>query len=544
MTTDERAEALRAIEEAAEQLHDGARLNTLNPYSVTAEGWGETTDSRMQRYDRPGPPADPRAGEAYDDSLTSPFARHIAMLRLQSPPNIDYEKLWKTWTNHPRRYVRSAAEPGILDLFPAAPDRVPLLDEMKVFDVSDVRGRRASLYDRVMGSPALSDVQKTRVLAVLSDVRWSMRTRELDTGYDEINWRHACGEVGQILGLAEEVGLSQDDAEDSVLASVFSDAAKFRGNFLVHNVDGAVAAAHVLPRFFDAADPAHRRRVVRICQACVEHQVGPPRFMGGMVRMSLDRRLREEGVSGEDMEAIRPLLDDIQARIADPLNPDHVSFDAAGFAETAFDASVRAGKKNVDERELLALVGIERWYVPHPTMPWFAASSTVIDADSLVNYVTPDGVGKIVAICGPGTVFHDVTLFHSIFSCGASYVDAVSVMSDEAMACVRDGVRRTRAAIESMRRTIASELDSGSLMFDSQGFVGLAEEEHVDLDRVTGFEAEGRVYVDVPWRDDGTLPYWNAPLDYAAGDADEAARAEFEFAKLLRRRAADILRGA
>src|SRR3712207_7928403 len=47
------------------------------------------------------------------------------------------------------------------------------------------------------------------------------------------------------------------------------------------------------------------------------------------------------------------------------------------------------------------------------------AATAVIDADSLVNYVTPDGVGKIVAICGPGTPFRDATVFHSIFSCGA-----------------------------------------------------------------------------------------------------------------------------
>jgi hypothetical protein len=514
-------------------------LNALNPYSVTAEGWGDTTDSRMQRYDRVGPPADPRAATDAFDEKTSPFQRHVAMLRAQAAPRVDFERLYDRWAKHPRRFVRTTTEPGILDLFPAAPDRAALVDEMRGFEVQDVRGHRTVLFDRIMGSSALSAAQKERVLHVLADVRWSMKTRAMDDGYDDINWRHACGEVGQVLGLCEEAGVPQEDAEDAILASVFSDAAKFRGNFLVHNVDGAVAAAHVLARFFDVErSAAARARVVRVCQACVEHQVGPPRFMGGMVRMSLERKLLEEGVGEKELDELRPLLDDVQARIADPLNPDHVSFDADGAATTAFDASVRAGARRVDEKELLALVGIERWYVPHPATPWYVASSTVIDADSLVNYVTPDGVGKIVAICGPGTVFHDGTLFHSIFSCGASYVDAVSVMSDEAMAAVKDGVRRTRAAIEAMRTSIAAELEAGSLIFQSDGFLELAIDETADLDQVTGFEAEGAVYVDVPWRDDGTLPYWNAPLDYASPGP------EFEFAKLLRRKAADLLRAA
>lgn len=489
------------------------RLNDLNPYSLDANGWCDPSHSSAKAYEREGPPPDPRAT---DETNAGELARRLAALKRAPKKPIAIEKLYRHWAEHPRREV-------VRELFPllkGTERRAALRREVGRVRVRSTGGQVVDLATKVRECRALTPLESQRIVDVLVDLRHAWKTRDADAGYDDINWRHAVAEIGQILDIAEQNDLSPIATEDAVLASMFSDAAKLKGNFLTHHLDGAVAAALVLPRFLDAEREGGRARVVAICQAILEHQVGPPRFMAQMVRMGIEEAARQQGFALDG-------LDGLHAKVADPFNPEHLVLHAHGYGVLSLDER---------ERALLEHVGLEQWYAPHPSTPWFAASSAVIDADSLVNYVTPDGVGKIVAICGPGTPFRDPTVFHSIFSCGASFVDAVSVMSDVAMPAVREGVAHTRSVIEDVRARVSTEIDEGWLHFSPRELKVIVSEEAVDLDKLVTKKRDGEVLVDVPWLDGGQLPYWNTRLDYAADGAS------FEFAKLLRRRVADLLR--
>lgn len=530
------------------------KLNDLNPYSLDANGWCDPTSTRSDQYERKGPPADPRADvgtnfleartkhadddRSFDDGASeldgasgeehrATLERQLRELRKVEPVPVAVEKLFTMWTTHPRRDAVAALFP----VLKGAERRSALRREIGKVRVRSAGGDVVELSAKVERCKALTPLESKRILDVLVDLRHAWKTRDADAGYDDINWKHACQEVGQILDVAEENGMSSLHTEDAVLASLLSDAAKLRNNFLTHHIDGAVAAALVLPRFIDVEGAAllGRARIVSICQAILEHQVGPPRFMAQMVRMGIEEKLRAQAAVGSKSKPSFDGVDGLHRKIADPLNPAHVTLHKDGYGVLTVTAR---------ERELLQLVGLADWYVPHPATPWFFAASAVIDADSLVNYVTPDGVGKIVAICGPGTPFRDATVFHSIFSCGASFVDAVSVMSDTAMSAMRDGVAQTRAAIELVRARVLAEIEEGWLHFPPAELRRVLEEESVDVRKLTSTQRDGEVLIDVPWEDSGKLPYWNTALDYETHDAT------YEFAKLLRRRVADLLRDA
>ena len=116
----------------------------------------------------------------------------------------------------------------------------------------------------------------------------------------------------------------------------------------------------MLPRFVDVEREGGRARVVAICQAILEHQVGPPRFMAQMVRMGIEEAARQQGFPLDGLEGLH-------AKIADPFNPDHLVLHADGY-----------GVLKLDEREraLLAHVGLDAWYGPHPSTPWHATHAS------------------------------------------------------------------------------------------------------------------------------------------------------------------------
>ncbi|MBM4279869.1 MAG: hypothetical protein FJ137_03680 [Deltaproteobacteria bacterium] len=496
------------------------RLNDLNPYSLNAEGWCDPTDSRVQRYDRAGPPADVRADPARRTGRSA-LAAQIEALAQQSARGVAWEALWDRWQQHPRLPVVGALFPRIDD----AGSKTALRAEASAFVVRTAGNGGRPLSARLARS-GLSAEAAGVVLDLLVELRhaWKHRAGNVaDAGYDDLNWRHTCGELAQLLDLAAEVRLQPQQVVDAALVSLLSDAAKLRGNFLTHHIDGAIAAVAVLPRVLPVQAPRDRQRIVGLCQAILEHQVGPPRFMATMVRLAIAGALRKLGLEGG---AAYTILDGLAARIADPMNPAHVERHAEGYGV------LRVSR---DERSLLKLVDLHDWYVPHPLTPWFAASSLVIDADSLVNYVTADGVGKIVAICGPGTPFCDQTVFHSIFSCGASFVDAVSVMSDAAMASVERGLATTRERIDKVRAGMARELGRGLIAFPRDTFEHIAGEEGVDVTQLKVRRLRGLTVVQTGYAIEA-LPYWSAPLDYATDGHDA------RIARLIRRKVADLLR--
>lgn len=498
-----------------------ARLNDFNPYSFDADGWCEPTEARVRLYDRQGPPVDERAQRP--GHRRSGLAAHIEVLRAQPRRAVAWETLWDRWQSHPRLGLVTALFPSL-----DCPRRqVALHDEVAGFRVRTARDDRLSPVVERLYESGLSTENARRIVDLLVLLRhaWTSRASDaVDAGYDDVNWRHACGEVAQVIEIARGAGLGDDVTCDAALASLLSDSAKLRGNFLTHHIDGALAAFLLLPRVLPSSTPRDRQRIVGICQAIVEHQVGPPRFMAGMTRMGIRSVLMKVGADVDDKTTA--VLDGLYGKIADPLNPAHVDRSPEG---------VGCLRLTREERALLKLIELQEWYVPHPRTPWFEASSAVIDADSLVNYVTADGVGKIVAICGPGTPFHDATVFHSIFSCGASFVDAVSVMSDVAMGAVERGLAATRTLIDKVRVGVARELSRGVLAFSRDGFDRLVAEEKVDLTALRVRRIHGLAVVEIPTPIEA-LPYWSVPLDYAATGPS------FELAKLIRRKVADLLR--
>lgn len=367
------------------------KLNDLNPYSLDADGWCEPSDTKVKEYDRLGPPVDTRASLKAVDGR-SVIAGHIADLKQQSRRGVAYNGRWDAWERHPRLDIVSALFP----LLDSAERRQALHVEVSSFLVRTTRDEPQPLADKLLSS-GLSTFHASVILKLLVELRhaWTCRsTGSADAGYDDVNWRHACGELAQVLDIAKDAGLGDDSTADAVLASLLSDCAKLRGNFLTHHVDGAVAAFVLLPRVLPTETPKERARVIGILQAILEHQVGPPRFMAAMVKMGIKAMLNKVGAD-VDVKTLA-VLDGLHAKIADPMNPVHVERTGDGYG---------ALRLTREERALLRLIDLPDWYVPHPLTPWFEVSSAVIDADSLVNYVTADGVGKIVAICGPGTPF-------------------------------------------------------------------------------------------------------------------------------------------
>jgi hypothetical protein len=488
------------------------RLNDHNPYSLSADGWHVQSDEVLARYDRDGPAFDTASGL---QSLAR-SQRHLAELALQEPMRINVPAMHAWLLAHPRL-------PAASSFFqPPTPAAVRgSMVEMCRLLVPGADGAPTPLYahfEALRVDAATSEL----VFELMAHIRFGYETRIGDDGdraYDDINWRHACAEVAQVATFCAR-GLDGEALEDALIASLLSDAAKLRGNFLYHHVDGAMAGCLLLPRLRRVVLPL--ARVVGICQAVLEHQIGPPRFMADMVRRGITSSLRHEAAAQQAVVAR------IHAKLADPLHPAHVKRHAHGFACVVFEE---------DERALLQRVGLDGWFVPHPHTPWFAASTAVIDADSLVNYVSPEGVGKIVAICGPDTPFADETVFHSVFSCGASYVDALSVMSERALDVVGDGVEQTKRAIDNVRSVVARQLARGYLAFGVNEWPRIARE-----DSIHGVLAVRRIgevmVVGIPRNPEGLVEFWDAPLR-----ADSSAQS-VAAAKLIRRQVADLLRSA
>ncbi len=504
------------------------KLNDFNPYSFDADGWCEPTEARVKAYDRVGPPVDARARD--DRAAARPavdrrsvLAGHIEVLAKQPRRAVAYETLWDRWAAHPRL----AMVQGLFPLLDAEVRRAALHDEVAAFRVRTAQDDAATpLVDRLFES-GLSTENAERIVDLLVQLRHAWTSRGVDAadvGYDDVNWRHACGELAQVIDICRDAGLGDDVTCDAAMASLLSDCAKLRGNFLTHHVDGAIAAFAILPRVMPIKTPRARQRAVGICQAIVEHQVGPPRFMASMAKMGIKSVMAKVGADLD--EASLAVLDRLYQKIADPLNPAHVDRTAEG---------VGCLRLTREERALLKLIDLPDWFVPHPQTPWFQASSAVIDADSLVNYATADGVGKIVAICGPGTPFHDPTVFHSMFSCGASFVDAVSVMSDVAMGSVAHGIAVTKTVIEGVRAGVSREVNRGLLVFARDDFDRIVAEEGVTLGDLRVRRIASLAVVELKTAGQA-LPYWSVPLDY-----DEAG-VDFETAKLIRRKVADLLR--
>jgi hypothetical protein len=233
----------------------------------------------------------------------------------------------------------------------------------------------------------LSISQKYRVLNSLAQVREHF-VNQRSNGHIEPdqqgNWIHTQGEFGRVIDATKNAKLSPMQTEDSLLSSMFADAVKSKANFFTHHMDGALAADHVLGKEFGAG--FNRNRLDGVVNAIREHQIGPPEFMAGLyanrIKAALNFKLTPEQETN---------LASLQKKMSNPLTSPQ---------ERAADGS-SVLKLTAEEKALLQMSGAKEWYVPNETNPWNKVSRAVIDGDTIDNYYTPGGVGKIAGLGGP-----------------------------------------------------------------------------------------------------------------------------------------------
>lgn len=360
-----------------------------------------------------------------------------------------------------------------------------------------------SLYDTLMNCDRLKAEQKERMLKILAEVRIASKRLEAigaegasAKGFHEKNWERALRKIEAALFVALRTGLQQNEIEDTILASVFSDCVRVprmngqSDNFMVHNLDGARAATQVLSRYFEGDSGTKRIRVVTHC--ILEHLASPPQFMADFIKLSL-----EEALGGTASLEQRKLISSIREKLAQPLESEYIT-DTNGTSELAFAD---------EERELLARIGIENWYVPNRRTAWYRTSQAVLAANTLVTYASPGAWAEIVAIRGPGTSFwlEDATIFDSVAAARSGYVDACALLATPTKGLVADVLRHTRKVFAETKRAM------------EQWFQEL-EQSGVDLAR----------------NEDGTIAFWSAPLTYPSlADLNPLQLRQFEFAKTI-----------
>jgi hypothetical protein len=381
--------------------------------------------------------------------------------------------------------------------------RLALRRDLKEVPVQGPGGRVIDVHQKIMADKTLSSEQKDRIMSVLAEVHGSLYRIDdaiepggKNKGYQVVNWKHTRGEIDQVLEASKLEGLTAAQTEDALLASIFSDAVKIPENFITHNVDGAKAAPDVLSRYFDPHKPEDMGRIEGIVQVIKEHQIGPPQFMSMMLGMFIKK-------GGPELsKAEESALASLTGKVADPFSAPRAE-DGTGIAFSD------------QEKALMARAGVDEWTVPQPESPHYGASRAVIVGDSLINYASPDGWAKLVAIRGPGTFFKDETVFDSLASAKQSYDDAQAVITDEAKPLAEAGLQRTERAVERVRAKMEPWI-----------------EQQV---RQGKFEKT----------DDGKVPFWDAALAHPDGDPSTLSPTDqkrFNFAIELRAQMVELLR--
>lgn len=470
----------------------------------------------------------------------SPLDVQLRGLTSEATKGRDPTKLLDSVRSHPARNGPIGEKiPSVASMWPdggrtgrvRAQARVePVLADFMV-QRTDGTGRM-SLLDKIDDPKLpLTRTQRNRIKQTLGEYWTSLQDlRPFDAKASDENWNHIAHESAQVIDGAIAKGMNGVQLEDALLASLFSDSVKFGDTLLAHNIHGAIAADLVLSRRGDADMPPER--IAGIVQATKEHQVGVPGLFGklapmmiGFKRGSFPGMDRSEKFSPEEVAA----LDSIQAKISQPLSPDHTHVDPeTGARSIVFDDV---------ERSLLALIDVHEWPVPDPNTPWFDASMTVIYADS-AQYGMADGVGKIQLMSGPGTMFQDDTVLHSAFSCGISYIDCASLVSDELRPMYEAAAERTNGALRAVTEAVDHELAKGGVVFEPAALERIAKSYDVDLGQLTVSKLDdGNVRVHLPGDDDRAVPFFHVPLDYKS-------EKDCNYAKLIRSRVADSMRSA
>jgi hypothetical protein len=418
------------------------------------------------------------------------------------------------------------------------------------------------------------------------------RSRREEKGYQwNMNWKHIRAEIDQVLEASRLLKLDPERTRDAILASIFSDCAKNRKNFIIHNIHGAQAAELILKQLLDLNLEENKLALDRIVRAVKEHQIAPPEFMARVVaimichRLSLGKfeRLEEtqEAVQEEDLSSrlVKQLVLSIFNKIKEPFDKTYLNED---LATVNFSHA---------ERQLLVNIGVEDWFVPHPENPDSLIAHAVIAGDHSINYNHPEGFAKIALLRGPDTeeIFEDPTIHHSLDSAVRSFSDSFRVIRPEVQRLAVDGLRKTMLALARVT-AVMNELFSGLVVGPRLGasehiraaqavarartrepeLFGVAEKKIPEIAHQQLREAMNNVdtilddwhdtYGEIPFNPKsaqnakpgpGTLPFWNTPLTYPPRDEQgdielekmsELEKRQFHFATRIRAIAVELLR--
>jgi hypothetical protein len=467
-----------------------------------------------------------------------------------------------------------------------------LREELCEVPVVNELGFVTNPYLKLQSSSSVSDSDKELIWRSLAVVREAFFRADAGAGYQsEMNWKHTRAELDQVLEAAILLKLDKESTADAILASIFSDSVKDRGNFITHNVDGARGAAQVLVQLMHPASAHDLTRIERVSQAVLEHQVAPPEFMARIICFMLISKLGLPKFDPSKYSRIAPSrgaasgdwqvhIAAIYQKISDPFNQSYLNQDLTRI------------EFSPEERELLSRIGIQQWYVPHPQRKDSRIAHAVIAGDHSINYNHPEGFAKIAWLRGPGSeaVFEDPTILDSLYSAVTSFADSFRVLLPEVQPMAMAGLRRTQAAVERVT-AIMRELFWGVVIGPKElsttgedkvtDAIERAHDKHPELFTVECLEtvdsskqyteqAVKRVgvilqnwlneYGEIPFnpKDSGPaepgsakLPFWNAPLTYPLRDSSGALdygslndlqRKQFLFAMRIREIAVELLR--
>ncbi|HIA53382.1 MAG TPA: hypothetical protein EYN91_15060 [Candidatus Melainabacteria bacterium] len=266
------------------------------------------------------------------------------------------------------------------------PQNVEAVRAQVKIELAQVRASSGESVLSKLEKSGLSPEQQQRVLDSLGEVR-EHYARTFATDIDQpVNWIHTQGELGRVIDSAKAAGLTPQQTEDALLASMFSDSIKTKANFTTHHVDGELAAEHILRN--KLGGEFTQERLDGILHAIREHQIAPPAFMamiyGGAIRKGFGRALTDEE---------NGVLNSLLKKMSDPFKAPTVDAPGGGRVLALTDA----------EREMLKKTGATEWHVPSENTPWYKMSRALIDGDGIDNYATPGGLSKIVQIRGPET---------------------------------------------------------------------------------------------------------------------------------------------
>lgn len=448
-------------------------------------------------------------------------------------------------------------------------------------ELADVRaigadGQPTSAYDSLMTDRTLSDRQKQNILENLAIVREhfaSYRTGDRMHADPEVNWIHTQGEMAKVLEVSRKAGLSGDEMEDAVLASMYSDSVKFafpppkgaEANFFTHHLDGALAAHEALTR--KGFPP---ERVDRIVQAIKEHQIAPPEFMGMLylnakIKPGLEGKLKAGEITPERHAELTQVLKDMTV-----VGPDGASrLKPIAEVNTWPKVKNEAGGYELaltpDQKELFKLAGIDGWSTPvnpvdtpgfrqlskadqDKALSQYKISTALINGDAVDNYATLGGASKIVTIRGPETGFPDGNIWKSIDSIDSSYKDAYQVLTPEGKQLADSSLAQRNAMLNDEQTGIKKQMEDWlrskginpeeAVYFQKDG--QLKYKEKLTPEETTEVEKLRKELPNLPTQEAQAATQRLRDLEYKGLNPEEIK--QYELAKEIRAKMADLLR--